>query len=57
MAAIPKELIESEIFGREGARAQTDERPGCFELADNGTLFLDEIAEMPVDLRPGFASS
>jgi len=53
MAAIPKDLIESEIFGHaKGAfTGATDERPGCFELADNGTLFLDEIAEMPVDLQ------
>ncbi|MGH9429670.1 MAG: sigma-54-dependent transcriptional regulator, partial [Terriglobia bacterium] len=53
MAAIPKELIESEIFGHaKGAfTGATDERPGCFELADKGTLFLDEIAEMPVDLQ------
>jgi two-component system, NtrC family, response regulator HydG len=53
MAAIPKELIESEIFGHaKGAfTGATDERPGCFELADNGTLFLDEVAEMPVDLQ------
>jgi len=53
MAAIPKDLIESEIFGHDrGAfTGATDERPGCFELADNGTLFLDEIAEMPVDLQ------
>ena len=53
MAAIPKELIESEIFGHaKGAfTGATDERPGCFELADNGTLFLDEIAEMPMDLQ------
>ncbi|MCI0421740.1 MAG: sigma-54 dependent transcriptional regulator, partial [Acidobacteria bacterium] len=53
MAAIPKELIESELFGHaKGAfTGATDERPGCFELANEGTLFLDEIAEMPVDLQ------
>jgi DNA-binding NtrC family response regulator len=53
MAAIPKELIESELFGHaKGAfTGATEERPGCFELADKGTLFLDEIAEMPVDLQ------
>lgn len=53
MAAIPKELIESELFGHtKGAfTGATDERPGCFELANDGTLFLDEIAEMPVDLQ------
>lgn len=53
MAAIPKELIESEIFGHaKGAfTGATDARPGYFELANDGTLFLDEIAEMPVDLQ------
>jgi two-component system, NtrC family, response regulator HydG len=53
MAAIPKELIESEIFGHaKGAfTGATEERPGCFELADKGTLFLDEISEMPMDLQ------
>ena len=53
MAAIPKELIESEIFGHaKGAfTGATDERPGYFELAHDGTLFLDEIAEMPMDLQ------
>jgi two-component system, NtrC family, response regulator HydG len=53
MAAIPKELIESELFGHaKGAfTGATDERPGYFELAHDGTLFLDEVAEMPVDLQ------
>lgn len=53
-AAIPENLMESEIFGHErGAfTGATSSRPGCFELADHGTLFLDEIAEMPVALQP-----
>jgi DNA-binding NtrC family response regulator len=53
-AAIPEELMESEIFGHtKGAfTGAIADRPGCFELAHQGTLFLDEIAEMPVALQP-----
>jgi DNA-binding NtrC family response regulator len=53
-AAIPENLMESEIFGHEkGAfTGATGVKTGCFELANKGTLFLDEIAEMPPALQP-----
>jgi two-component system, NtrC family, response regulator AtoC len=53
MAAIPKELIESELFGYEkGAFTGANSRKsGRFEEADKGTLFLDEIAEMDLGLQ------
>jgi DNA-binding NtrC family response regulator len=52
--AIPKELIESELFGHErgaftGANAA---RKGLFEQASGGTLFLDEIGELPIEMQP-----
>ncbi len=53
MAAIPKELMESELFGHEkGAfTGATSLREGRFEQADGGTLFLDEIGDMPSDTQ------
>ncbi len=53
-AAIPLDLLESELFGHErgaftGAIAQ---RIGRFEMADTGTLFLDEIGDLPISLQP-----
>ena len=52
-SALPANLIESELFGREkGAfTGSIDRQMGRFELADNSTLFLDEIGEMPMDLQ------
>jgi nitrogen regulation protein NR(I) len=52
-AAIPKDLMESELFGYErGAfTGAVTSKPGRFELADGGTLFLDEIGEVPVEMQ------
>ncbi len=53
-AAIPRDLLESELFGyEEGAftGAKKGGNPGKFELADKGTLFLDEIDSMPLELQ------
>ena len=54
-AAIPKDLLESELFGYDrgaftGARSAG--KPGKFELAHKGTIFLDEIGDLPLDMQP-----
>ena len=53
MAAIPKDLVESELFGHEkGAfTGASQQRVGRFEQATRGTLFLDEIGDMPLDVQ------
>src|SRR5206468_2857914 len=52
-AAIPRELVEAELFGFEkGAfTGAIQSKPGRFELADGGTLFLDEIGEIPIEMQ------
>ncbi len=52
--AIPRELVESELFGYEDGAftgAKRGGRPGKFELANGGTIFLDEIGDMPLDIQ------
>lgn len=54
-ASLPRDLIESELFGYEKGAftgALREGNPGKFELANHGTLFLDEIGEMPIEFQP-----
>ena len=53
-AAIPKDLLESELFGYDSGAftgARKDGKPGKFELATGGTIFLDEIGDMPLEMQ------
>jgi DNA-binding NtrC family response regulator len=52
-AALPREVIENELFGheREAFTGAASRKTGCFELADGGTMLFDEIAEMPADTQ------
>ena len=53
-AAIPKDLVEAELFGYEAGAftgAQRTGKPGKFELADKGSIFLDEIGDMPLSIQ------
>ncbi len=54
-AAMPKDLLEAELFGYEKGSftgAHPKGKPGKFELANLGTMFLDEIGDMPLDMQP-----
>jgi len=54
-AAIPKDLLESELFGYEKGAftgARSEGKPGKFELAHQGSMFLDEIGDLPLEMQP-----
>ena len=54
-AAIPRDLLEAELFGYEKGAftgARSDGKPGKFDLAHQGTLFLDEVGDLPLEMQP-----
>jgi PAS domain S-box-containing protein len=54
-SAIPKDLLESELFGYEKGAftgARSEGKPGKFELAHHGSIFLDEIGDLPLEMQP-----
>jgi len=54
-AAIPKDLLESELFGYDKGAftgAKNEGKPGKFELAHHGTMFLDEVGDLPLEMQP-----
>jgi PAS domain S-box-containing protein len=54
-AAIPRDLLESELFGYEKGAftgARSDGKPGKFELAHQGSVFLDEVGDLPLEMQP-----
>jgi len=54
-AAIPRDLLESELFGYEKGAftgAKSDGKPGKFELAHQGSVFLDEVGDLPLEMQP-----
>ena len=54
-AAIPRDLLESELFGYDRGAftgALSSGKPGKFEIADQGTIFLDEIGDLPLEMQP-----